>query len=91
MKELEKHLNALHRLQKFRRGTATMDELNLTPKEIGEAIDYAIRQLRVKRQYLQGTDELAEKVELRTMFPYNSETIMLVRDFKKEIHNFKIK
>lgn len=89
MKELEKHLNTLHRLQKYRRGTATMDELNLTPKEIGEAIDYAIRALRAKRQYNQGTDELAEKVELRTMFPFNSKAITLVRNFKKEIHNFK--
>lgn len=89
MKELEKHLNTLHRLQKYRRGTATMDELNLTPKQIGEAIDFCIRQLRAKRQYLQGTDELAEKVELRTMFPYNAQTITLVRNFKKEIHNFK--
>lgn len=61
MKELEKHLNTLHRLQKYRRGTATMDELNLTPKEIGEAIDYCIKAMRASKKELQGSDWLEER------------------------------
>ena len=39
-------LKVLHRLQRFRRGRDSFDEIGYSTKEIGEAIDIAMREMR---------------------------------------------
>ena len=41
-----KALKVLHRLQRFRRGRDSFSEIGYSTKEIGEAIDVAIREMR---------------------------------------------
>ena len=44
--ERAKALHTLHQLQKYRRGNIDFDEMGYTTKQIGVAIDVAIRELR---------------------------------------------
>lgn len=39
-------LKVLHRYQRYRRGAGSYDDIGYTNKEIGLAIDFAIRELR---------------------------------------------
>lgn len=39
-------LRVLHRFQRYRRGVGSYDDIGYTNKEIGKAIDFAIRELR---------------------------------------------
>ena len=44
--ERAKALNTLHQLQRYRRGNIGFNDMGYTPKQIGIAIDIAIRELR---------------------------------------------
>lgn len=44
--ERARALRTLHKFQRYRRGKIRFDEMGCTPKQIGIAIDVAIRELR---------------------------------------------